>query len=276
MLVASALLRREGKRIGFVPTMGALHEGHLSLLRRARELSDATVASIFVNPAQFGAAEDFQAYPRPLERDCRLLEDAGCDLLFAPSAGDMYPRGYSTYVNVEGVSDGLCGASRPGHFRGVATVVLKFFNIVDPDVAVFGRKDAQQVMVLKRMAQDLNLRVRIEVAPTVREPDGLAMSSRNAYLTPAERRAAPLIYAGLRDARAAFEKGERSAARLRGIAADVYARSPLLTVEYIEFVDPADARHVETVDGATLAAVACRTVESRTRLIDNVVLGGDG
>jgi pantoate--beta-alanine ligase len=272
----AALRRSLGKTIGLVPTMGALHEGHLSLIRRARERTDAVVMSIFVNPAQFGPKEDFSKYPRTLDNDCRKAEGAGCDIVFAPSAADMYPTPYFTYVNVDELDRALCGASRPGHFRGVATVVLKFFNIVVPDVAFFGAKDAQQVVVLKRMTQDLNVPVAIEVCPTVRENDGLAMSSRNVFLTPAERKAAPAIGRALKAAASLFENGETNAATIAGTLDATLRKEPLIQKEYIEIVDTITLQPQTTITstGAALVAVACRTRESGTRLIDNIVLGG--
>jgi pantoate--beta-alanine ligase len=254
--------------------MGALHEGHLSLVRIAAAESDVRVVSIFVNPVQFGPREDLAKYPRPFERDCSLAEQAGCDLLFAPDKPDMYPRHYSTYVNVEEITEGLCGASRPGHFRGVATVVLKFFNIVSPTCAVFGQKDAQQALLIKRMVDDLNLAVKIIVAPTFRESDGLAMSSRNVYLSAEERSAAPLIYQGLQALRRRFDEGERNVDRLRQAALSLYDKARLFRLEYFEAVDTVTVKPVLEVGERALVALACRTTQSGTRLIDNVILGG--
>ena len=271
----SAGIRRQGRSIGFVPTMGALHEGHLSLMRVAREHADELVASIFVNPTQFGPAEDLAKYPRPFDRDCRLAESEGCAALFHPDAAEMYPAPYHTYVTVEELGGRLCGISRPDHFRGVATVVLKLLNIVAPDFAVFGQKDAQQAIVLKRMISDLNVPVRLIVAPTVRESDGLAMSSRNVYLTAHERSDVPRIYEGLRAAQRLFESGERSAERLLNAARDTYNKASAFKSEYIELVDIASLSPVKTVSGPALLAVACRTVESNTRLIDNIIPGGE-
>jgi pantoate--beta-alanine ligase len=267
-------VRLAGKRIGFVPTMGALHEGHLSLLDIAANSSDIVVMSIFVNPTQFGPAEDFTKYPRPFDDDCRLAEGRGCDIVFAPSAAAMYPDGFQTFVNVEEVTGPLCGRSRPGHFRGVSTVVMKFLNIVQPDVAVFGQKDAQQAIVIRRMVDDLNVPVRIVVAPIVREPDGLAMSSRNRYLTPEERSGAGAISAGIDAARSLYETGERSTAVLRGVVEKKCCQSNVFTIEYIELVDTVRLQPKTTVEGQMLLAVACRTKQSNTRLIDNIVLGG--
>ncbi len=265
-------LRREGRTVALVPTMGALHRGHLSLLEIARGQADFRVMSIFVNPTQFGPTEDFKRYPRPFEDDCRKAEEAGCDVVFAPSEQEMYPPGHRTKVNVSGITGLLCGASRPGHFDGVTTVVLKFLNIVNPHFAVFGAKDAQQVVVIERMIADLNHPVRILVGPTVREADGLALSSRNEYLTPDERNSAPCIYRGLCAVRALFSSGERSSAALRSVLHEEIARSSLLEPEYCEIVDRSTLDPLETTDPGALVAVACRTKESRTRLIDNIIL----
>jgi len=274
MTTWSQTARAKGRAIGFVPTMGALHEGHLSLVKKSRGRADATVMSIFVNPAQFGPAEDLERYPRPLEADCEMARAAGCDAVFVPAATDLYPKGYCTFITVEGLDKKLCGASRPGHFRGVATIVLKLFNIVAPDIAFFGHKDAQQVVVLRRMAADLNLPVSIEVCPTVREADGLAMSSRNAYLTPAERAVAPVIYKGLNAALARYEAGERNAARLALAVETALRETTLIIKEYIEITDTTTLDPLTTVTEAALIAVACRTTESGTRLIDNLTVGG--
>jgi pantoate--beta-alanine ligase len=266
--------RKEGKTVGLVPTMGALHEGHLSLVKRARKATDVTVMSIFVNPAQFGPEEDFDKYPRTLDEDCNKADAAGCDAVFAPSAGEMYPKPYYTYVIVNELSGRLCGVSRPDHFRGVSTVVMKLFNIVSPDRAFFGAKDAQQVIVLRRMADDLNVPVVIEVCPTIREADGLAMSSRNSFLTLAERNAAPVINKGLMAAAALYEKGERDAAVLTAAIEKPYLEESLIKKEYSEIVDTRTLQPQITIERAALIAIACRTRESGTRLIDNIVLGG--
>jgi pantoate--beta-alanine ligase len=264
----------KGRTIGFVPTMGALHDGHISLVNKSVDLAAVTVMSIFVNPAQFGPAEDFKNYPRPLEADCKKARAAGCDAVFVPETADIYPKDYRTFITVEGLDKKLCGASRPDHFRGVATMVLKLFNIVAPDIAFFGHKDAQQVVVLRRMAADLNLPVAIEICPTVREADGLAMSSRNAYLTPAERAAAPVLYKGLNAALAQYESGERNAARLINAVESALSGAPLIRKEYIEIVDTGTLDPLTIVTGAALMAIACRTTESGTRLIDNLTVGG--
>ncbi|ABZ83884.1 pantoate--beta-alanine ligase [Heliomicrobium modesticaldum Ice1] len=261
---------REGRTIGFVPTMGYLHEGHLTLMRRAREACDRVVVSIFVNPLQFGAGEDFAEYPRDLIRDSRLAESAGVDVLFAPSAREMYPKGYHTFVDVERLTEGLCGASRPGHFRGVTTVVCKLFNIVRPDVAYFGQKDAQQLAVIRRMTEDLNLPVSVVGVPIVREADGLAMSSRNVYLSPQERQAALVLSRALARARELIEGGERDVARLRQIITETITAEPLAAIDYVSIVDNRFIQPVETLAGECLIALAVRI--GKRRLIDNMVV----
>lgn len=266
-------VRRKGQAICLVPTMGALHDGHLSLVDIARGKADFVVVSIFVNPTQFGPGEDFEKYPRTLEEDARKLESHGVSVIFSPAASMMYPAGYATYVSVEGLTSGLCGRSRPTHFRGVTTVVTKFFTIVRPDYAVFGRKDAQQLAVIRRMNRDLNLGVDIIAAPIVREKDGLAMSSRNRYLNADERAQAPVIHRSLLDARARVENGESNA---RTIAASVRSNigtSPLAAIDYIEIVDPEEMTPVSNVSKGALLAVAVRF--GNTRLIDNIMLGSD-
>jgi pantoate--beta-alanine ligase len=270
----SLTLQRGGCTVGLVPTMGSLHKGHLSLLERIRTACDYSVMSIFVNPTQFGPKEDFNKYPRPFEADCVLAESAGCDFLFAPSEKDIYPNPYNTYVSVENITEKLCGAIRPGHFRGVTTVVLKFFNIINPQIAVFGQKDAQQVVVIKRMVQDLNMSIAIDVAPIIRESDGLAMSSRNAYLTLAERSEASLIYKGLAAAEDKFSNGERFTDALKSAINSIFHQFTHMEVEYIEIVDALQMAPLETISSTALIAVACRTKHSKTRLIDNIVLGG--
>lgn len=262
--------RREGKRIGLVPTMGYLHDGHLSLVRASKERDDVTVVSIFVNPAQFGPNEDFQKYPRDLDKDAAFLRQAGVDALFHPGRDDIYPPGYRTYVEVEGLQNRLCGRTRPGHFRGVATVVLKLFDIVAPDRAYFGAKDAQQVLILRRMARDLDLDVEIVTCPLVREPDGLALSSRNAYLSPAERQAALALSTGLRWAEKAVAAGERDSARIVAGVRAVLEREPLARIDYVEAVDPETLEPAAEVRGEVLLALA--VFVGPTRLIDNVRL----
>jgi len=271
MKAAVAGLRAQGRTIGFVPTMGALHEGHLSLVRECRRSADITVVSIFVNPLQFGLQEDFRRYPRDPDRDAARLEAEGADILFLPEDLEMYPPGYSTSVEVAGLQEKLCGRSRPGHFRGVATVVLKLFLIVRPDWAFFGQKDAQQVVVLRRMATDLNMDVEIRALPIIREPDGLAMSSRNAYLSSDERRAALVLSRSLKEARQLYEKGERAASPIRERLLRTLASEPLVKLDYAEIVDPSSLEPVERIEGETLIALAVYI--GRTRLIDNIILG---
>lgn len=262
--------RASGRRIGFVPTMGYLHEGHLSLIAAAKERSDAVVVSIFVNPTQFGKGEDLAKYPRDLARDAALAERAGCDTLFVPEEAAMYPPGYGTSVCCDGVSSLLEGAFRPGHFDGVTTVVAKLFNIVKPHVAVFGQKDAQQAVILEKMCTDMNYDLAFVVAPTVREPDGLAMSSRNTYLSPGQRAAALSISRGLRGASALYGDGERSAAVLRRAVEREIAEAGL-GVDYVALVDARTLEALETLGpDRALLAVAARA--GTTRLIDNVVL----
>jgi pantoate--beta-alanine ligase len=275
MGAASASYRADNKSIALVPTMGALHEGHVSLLRKSRNLGDVCVMSIFVNPTQFGPGEDLAKYPRTFDADCALADKNGCDIVFAPTAEAMYPAPYSTYVSVEGITQRLCGASRPGHFRGVTTVVLKFFNIVSPHFAVFGQKDAQQVAVIRRMVKDLNCPVIIVVEPTVREHDGLARSSRNRYLTAGERSQAALLHKGLSDASRLFDTGERRASRLHEAILSAFGSATLFTPEYIEIVDGATLEPLAEIKGRALIAVAVRTTETKTRLIDNIVIGED-
>ena len=255
---------------GFVPTMGYLHEGHLSLVRRARAENDRVAVSIFVNPTQFGPHEDYARYPRDLERDLRLLEPLGVDLVFVPSVEEMYPPGFQTWVIVEEVSRPLEGASRPGHFRGVATVVAKLFNILQPDRAYFGQKDAQQTVVIRRMVQDLNIPVEIVICPTVREPDGLAMSSRNSYLNPEERRAATVLFRALQAAKARYEAGERDAERLREAMREVIRAEPLARIDYVSVAHPETLQELERVEGPALLSLAVYI--GTTRLIDNLML----
>ena len=271
MKAAVAELKAQGRSIGFVPTMGYLHEGHLSLVRECRKRADITVVSIFVNPLQFGPQEDFRRYPRDPERDASLLEKEGVDILFLPEDAEMYPEGCRTSVEVASLQDKLCGRTRPGHFRGVATVVLKLFNIVQPDFAFFGQKDAQQVVVLRRMVEDLNADVEIRARPTVRDPDGLAMSSRNTYLTAEERRAGLVLFRGLGEARRMFEKGERAARPIRERLLNTIAAEPLARVDYVEIVNPSSLEPVERIDGQALVALAVYV--GKTRLIDNAILG---
>jgi pantoate--beta-alanine ligase len=272
MRAACAEARREGKCLGFAPTMGALHEGHLSLVRAARAQCDAVAVSIFVNPIQFGPSEDFSKYPRSFERDREMLEAEGVDLLFAPSVEEMYPKGAVTFVTVEGLSEKLCGRSRPGHFRGVITVVSKLFNIVQPDVAFFGQKDAAQAVIVKKMVRDLGLPLEIVVCPIVREADGLAMSSRNAYLDAAQRRSATVLHRALMQVQSLAEKGERRAATLIDAAQRVFREEPAVRVDYVEIVDNGTLDPVAEVSRGALVAVAA--LVGATRLIDNILLAG--
>jgi pantoate--beta-alanine ligase len=269
MRAMSRRFRARGETVAFVPTMGFLHLGHRSLLQRARGLADRVVLSIFVNPTQFGPGEDFAAYPRDEQRDLALARTAGVDVAYLPTAALMYPRGFRTRIQVGGLGERLCGRSRPGHFDGVCTVVMKLLMQVEPQVLVLGQKDAQQALILDRMCRDLDLDVRLAVAPTWREPDGLAMSSRNAYLTPAERRRAPAIYAALRAGVAAAERGERSSARIAGRVRARLARAELAP-EYVAVVDLADLLAHDRLPPAALIAVAARL--GRARLIDNVIV----
>ncbi len=274
MHAACAQHRREGKRVGLVPTMGALHEGHLSLVRAARTQSDVVAVSIFVNPIQFGPKEDLAKYPRTFERDCQLLEAEKVDLVFAPSNEDMYPAGATTYVTVEQLSEKLCGRSRPGHFRGVTTVVAKLFHIVEPELAFFGQKDAAQATILRRMVRDLNLPVRMVICPIVREKDGLAMSSRNAYLDPQQRKQALVLYRSLMRVQTMADTGERSAAKLIEAAKQVIGEEAGARLDYFEIVDPETLDSVQDISRGALVAVAAFV--GATRLIDNVVLHGAG
>ena len=265
-------LKQEGRRIGLVPTMGALHEGHLTLMRAAKEATDFVIASVFVNPTQFGPNEDFDAYPRRFEEDCRKLESVGVDAVFHPQAADMYPQGFCTYVNVDGdITHKLCGAQRPIHFRGVATVVTKLFNITQADEAFFGQKDAQQVVVVCRFVQDLNLPVHINMVPIVREESGLARSSRNVYLSPEEKTAALVLSRSLRLAKDAYEKGERNAAVLKALVTKEIAREPLAAIDYVDLFSFPALEAIEPVDEKSLLALAVRI--GKTRLIDNIILG---
>ena len=264
------VVRAENKRLGLVPTMGALHEGHLSLVRAAKAHCHTVAVSLFVNPTQFGPTEDLAKYPRPFERDRELLEKGGVAILFAPSAEEMYPKGDGTWVVVEGLSERLDGRSRPGHFRGVTTVVSKLLHIVEPDVAFFGQKDAAQSAIIRRMVRDLNFPVEIVICPIVREPDGLAMSSRNTYLTAEERVRALALRRSLQRVEDKFRVGERNAARLIGAASEVFAQEPQVRLDYFEVVDPDTLEPVEQVQRPTLVAVAAYV--GATRLIDNIVL----
>ncbi|HWZ84415.1 MAG TPA: pantoate--beta-alanine ligase [Terriglobales bacterium] len=262
--------RAKGQRIGLVPTMGALHEGHLSLVRTAKSQCDVVAVSLFVNPTQFGPTEDLARYPRPFEHDCELLEKEGVAILFAPPVDEMYPKGEGSWVVVEGLSEKLDGRSRPGHFRGVTTVVAKLFHIIEPDAAFFGQKDAAQCAVIRRMVCDLNFPVEIVVCPIVREQDGLAMSSRNAYLSPEERQQALVLQRLLKKVQESFRAGEKNASKLAAAALEVLAQEPHVRLDYFEIADPDTLDPVERVSQRTLVAVAAYV--GTTRLIDNVVL----
>jgi len=259
-----------GKRIGFVPTMGALHPGHLSLVRAARTQSDVVIASIFVNPAQFGPMEDFTKYPRSLETDSAMLAAEGCDYLFHPSVDEMYPKGAGTWITVEALSQKLDGHSRPGHFRGVTTVVSKLFNIVQPDFAFFGQKDAAQVVIVTKMVRDLNFPVQIVVCPIVREADGLAMSSRNAYLSPAQRKQATVLSRSLMRVQMLADQGEHSSAAILAAAKQIMAEEPSIKLDYFEVVSATTLDPVLDISGGALVAVAAYF--GTTRLIDNLLL----
>ncbi|MBI4353760.1 MAG: pantoate--beta-alanine ligase [Candidatus Omnitrophica bacterium] len=270
MIQFAEQIRRRGETIGLVPTMGALHEGHLSLIRAARRQTDTVVVSIFVNPLQFGVREDFARYPRNLSRDLALAKREGADVVFAPSREEMYPRGACAIVEVEGLSDQLEGALRPGHFRGVATVVAKLFNIVQPTIAYFGQKDYQQAVIIKRMVEDLHWPVRIDVLPTVRESDGLAMSSRNVYLSTVERRQAVALSQALKAAHEAIRGGERRAQALRRRMQAVMRQQALIRVQQIGIVDAATLTPVAQLKGR--AAILVAAFVGTTRLIDNLLV----
>ncbi len=259
--------------VGFVPTMGYLHDGHLCLVRRARAENDLCAVSIFVNPTQFGPKEDFARYPRDPDRDLALLENEKTDLVLMPPVEEIYPPGAGTWVDVDGVTARLEGAARPGHFRGVATVVAKLFNIVAPTRAYFGQKDAQQVVVIQKMVRDLNMDLEVVVVPTLREPDGLAMSSRNVYLDPGERRAAVVLWKSLALARGLWEEGERDAGRIRREMTDLIQKEPLARLDYVSIADPATLEELSRIEGPALVSMAVYL--GRTRLIDNTTLGGN-
>lgn len=261
--------RKNKKLIGFVPTMGYLHEGHLSLIRKARRECDEVIVSIFVNPTQFGRGEDYHSYPRDLKRDIALSEKEKVDVIFAPSVEEMYPEGYSTFVQVEGrLSSVLEGASRPGHFRGVCTVLVKLFNIINPDISFFGEKDFQQALIVKKMVEDLNIDTRIVLLPTVREEDGLAMSSRNSYFNKEERKAAIILYRSLKKAKEWIDQGERNSFRIIQKMKDFIAKEPLARIDYIAIVDSKSLEEVEQVERGNLIALAVYI--GKVRLIDNM------
>jgi pantoate--beta-alanine ligase len=264
--------RRDDKTVGLVPTMGALHEGHLALVRTAKAQCHLVVVSIFVNPLQFGLGEDLAKYPRDFECDRELLQQEGVDFIFAPNVAEMYPAGQVTYVTVEGLSDKLCGRSRPGHFRGVTTVVSKLFNIVEPDKAFFGQKDAAQSTIIRRMVSDVNIPVQVVVCPIVREPDGLEMSSRNAYLDYSQRKSALALYRSLMTVQEGFNQGERKVQALIGAGKRTFEQEPAVRLDYFEIVDPETLDPVVNLSHGGLAAVAAFV--GKARLIDNIVLAG--
>jgi len=263
-------LKSGGKTIGFVPTMGYLHGGHLSLVRKSIQNADATVVSIFVNPAQFGPQEDFKEYPRDFNRDMELLKKEGVDYVFFPDSVEMYPQGYKTYVQVQDLEEKLCGHSRPGHFKGVCTIVLKLFNIIDPDVAFFGQKDAQQAVILRKMVEDLDLDVIIKVLPIIRDEDGLALSSRNEYLNSREREAALTLHRSLQEAKKMIEAGERRAGNIIKRIEEMMRQEPLARIDYIEIVDLDELKPVERIEDETLLALA--VFVDKTRIIDNMMV----
>ncbi len=270
MKSAVKALKSKGEIIGFVPTMGYLHEGHLSLVRESIKKADCTVISIFVNPTQFGPTEDFKDYPRDMKRDSEILEKEGVTYLFVPEAEEMFPEGYKTYVEVHGLQERLCGRSRPGHFRGVCTVVLKLFNIVNPDISFFGQKDAQQAAILKKMIQDLNLGVKIEVLPVIREADGLALSSRNAYLKPEERKSALVLSKSLRDAHGMIENGERDSGIIISRMREIISQEPLAKIDYLDVVDMDNLNALTRIEKKALIALA--VFIGKVRLIDNIIV----
>jgi pantoate--beta-alanine ligase len=270
ILEIRALRQQLGGTVGFVPTMGYLHEGHLALVKQARIENSAVIVSVYVNPAQFGPREDFDAYPRELNRDLELLQEEGVDIVFVPSDEEMYPPEFSSWVDVEKITERLEGASRPGHFRGVATVVAKLFNIVQPNKAYFGQKDAQQAAVIKRMVADLNMGVEIVVVPTFRESDGLAMSSRNIYLSPKERQAATILFKALTLARQLRQGGEKDAEKIRRQMTSFIQKEPLARIDYVSIADAETLEELNLIDRPALASLAVRI--GKTRLIDNMLL----
>ena len=267
----SEALRNQGKRVAFVPTMGFLHRGHLSLMEEARRRGDCVVTSIYVNPTQFGPTEDLDKYPRDFERDRQLCQEVGVDVIFYPSNDEMYPKNYQTYVTVEGVTQNLCGLSRPGHFRGVATVCAKLFNMVKPHVTVFGKKDFQQLVVIRRMVKDLNMDIEVVGMPTVREADGLAMSSRNTYLKAEERESALSLSRSLRLAKKMYDAGERNAARIIEEVKKFISSHPHAKIDYVQICDTTTMKDVDRVEGECVMALAVRV--GVARLIDNYVFG---
>ncbi len=271
MRVYSRIMKKDSKSIGFVPTMGYLHDGHASLIKNARKQNDIAILSIFVNPIQFVPGEDYEKYPRDAARDEEIAKKEGVDVIFYPNKEDMYPNGYSTYVEVENLSDNLCGLSRPGHFKGMTTVVMKLFQIVKPDIAYFGQKDAQQAIVIKKMVNDLNMDIIIKVLPIVREPDGLAMSSRNEYLNKKEKESAAALYQALKKAEGLFSGGERNAKKIIDSIRDLMKTINTAKIDYIKIVDMNSLKDVDEIKNEELIALA--VFIGKTRLIDNIIVG---
>lgn len=272
MKTYARIMKKENKLVGLIPTMGYLHEGHLSLIRAARKQSDTVIVSIFVNPIQFGPDEDFEKYPRDIKKDEELARSCGVDVLFCPQKEAMYPENFSTFVNVEKLTEVLCGKSRPGHFRGVTTVVMKLFEIIKPDIAYFGQKDAQQVYVIKKMIEDLNMDITMKIMPIIREADGLAMSSRNVYLTKSERKTASFLYGSLKLAEDLVASGEKSSRKITKKMRDLISEEPSIKIDYVSIVQTKSLKEIASVEGEILIAVAAFI--GRTRLIDNVILSG--
>ncbi|MCE5211095.1 MAG: pantoate--beta-alanine ligase [Deltaproteobacteria bacterium] len=266
-------LRLRGQRIAFVPTMGYFHDGHISLMKEARKIADCVVVSIYVNPTQFGPKEDFSKYPRDLDRDLKMADSANVDVIFYPSNREMYPAYYQTYVDVEKVTQNLCGMSRPGHFRGVTTVCSKLFNIVKPHVAIFGKKDFQQFITIKRMVDDLNMDLQILGFPTVREADGLAMSSRNQYLSKEERLSALTLFQALKSAQRMYRKGERKSSEIIDQAERLIERAPFTKIDYVKICDTKTLKDIQNIKGESVMALAVKV--GKTRLIDNHVFGDE-
>jgi pantoate--beta-alanine ligase len=266
----SEQLRQEGRAIAFVPTMGYLHEGHLALMREGKDRGDALIISIFVNPTQFGPEEDYERYPRDMQQDLKLAQKVGVDIVFTPSAHEMYPEGFQTSVEVERVTQNLCGISRPGHFRGVTTVVAKLFNIVKPHLALFGQKDYQQLVTIKRMVEDLNMDIEVIGIPTVRERDGLAMSSRNTYLNSKKRKEAARLNRALRKGEELFRQGEKNTAAILAIVRGIIEEAKPTTIDYIKICDTHTLEDIEEIKGEAIIALAVQT--GKTRLIDNLIL----
>jgi len=273
MKTYAKIMRKDSKVIGFVPTMGYFHEGHLSLMRAARKQCDTVIVSVYVNPAQFGPKEDLTKYPRQIQRDEELARIEGADVIFVPRDEDMYPEGYSTYVNVEGLTEKLCGKARPGHFRGVTTIVMKLFEIIKPEIAYFGQKDAQQAFVIQKMIKDLNLDITMKILATVREKDGLAMSSRNSYLKKSERKEAPVVYQALLEAERMVQRGENSAKVMTKAMRETIKKASSAKIDYISVVDTKSLEDVVTIKNEALVTAA--VLIGKTRLIDNVIVNAN-